>query len=219
MLEDSINSPPSTFYSLAELLAAKRSDDLDYFAAGNFVRVLRETYGMARLMRLYALSEDTTYAEAKGAFKTALGESFDVVSDRYGDPYTVWRIGSPDCDYPEMDRDGDTWHRRFHGDCEDPDSIGPYFGPWPGIAPHLKTSAVFETEKAGPYMVTAAGTNIRLSVLSCDLSSGREKSGSDVAVTIFLEPGRHRVTVDVDLDAPQDVAVVVHPRMLDRAAP
>ncbi|MBZ5713479.1 hypothetical protein [Nannocystis pusilla] len=100
MLEDGVNSPPSAFVSPAELLAARRSRDLDYFAAGNFVRVLRETYGMERLMRLYALSEDTTYAEAKRVFKSALGESFDDVSERYAAPYTVWRIGSPDCEYP-----------------------------------------------------------------------------------------------------------------------
>ncbi|MCY1055979.1 hypothetical protein [Nannocystis sp. SCPEA4] len=219
MLEDGINSPPSAFASPAELLAVQRAGELDYFAAGNFVRVLRETYGMERLMRLYALSEDTTHAEAKRAFASALGESFDEVSESYATPYTVWRIGSPDCDYPEMERDGDTWRRRFHGECDDPDSIGPYFGPWPGFTPQLTTSAVFETEEAGTYVATAAGTDINVTVTSCDLSAQLSKTGSDVEVALFLEPGRHRVTVRVDLDAPQDVDVVVQPQVFDRAPP
>jgi len=215
MLEDNAWAAPETLLSPSSLMAVERSTDLDYLAAANFVAFLREQYGMERLMRLYALSEDTTYAEAKAAFKPALGDSFDEVSARYAGLQVSRPVGSPDCDDPMMRREGDAWRRRFRGDCHDPDSIGPYFGLLPGLAPYLKTSAVFETEAAGTYAVTATGTNIRLSIVSCDLSGGQGASGSDVALTLVLAPGRHRVTVDADIDAPQDIDVVVQPQARD----
>ncbi|MDC0670755.1 hypothetical protein [Nannocystis radixulma] len=218
MLEDNAWPAPATLLSPSELLAVERPEDLDYLAAGSFVRFLREEYGMERLMRLYALSEDTTYAQARAVFEAALGNTFEEVSARYAELQPTAPVGSPDCDYPMMVRDGDGWRRRFRADCDDPDSIGPYFGLTPGLAPYLEAAAVFEVENAGTYEVEARGANIRLSVVSCDLSRGQGTSGTDVAVTLFLEAGRHRVTVDADIDPPQDVDVVVQPQAAGRAA-
>src|SRR5690606_35738878 len=139
------------------LLQAQTSSEVHYAAAGNFVAFLRDRYGMDRVMRLYALSKDASLGEAKAAFAEAFGETFDAVAEHYILNYVGRRVGSLDCDYPDMEPVGDGWQRTFHAACDDPDSVGPYFGLAVTDTPYLTTSAVFETDHPGDYQLSVVG--------------------------------------------------------------
>lgn len=217
ILDDNLSGGP-TWFSLPSNLLNAELDHLHYEGAANFVLFLREQYGMDKLMRFYALSEDTDLDEAKAAFRTAFGESFEDVADRYVRPYIVRRLGSLDCDLPELDHDGHEWRRTFHGSCDDADSVGPYFGLQPGDPAYLTNAAVFETTEAHPLeLVAEAEHEVHVTVTSCDLSFQLSQSGTSLAMPLELTPGHHRVVVQVKLDEPQDIDVIVRP--VSAAAP
>lgn len=126
MLADEHSGSPHPLFTPAVMMQIDEARELDYAAAGAFTTYLRERYGMALLLDLYAASTNTDTDAALVIFADVLGDSFADVEADYlagGLPDTS---GSLDCDGPDaVAWGGEPWEHTFRLACDETGSIGP----------------------------------------------------------------------------------------------
>ena len=197
MLEDSqwdVFSPMTP----SIMLEATDSLDIDYTAAASFVQYLRDRFGMAAVIELYAALDRVDAQATPEVFLAVMGESWGAVEDDFLDTNDWSPVGSINCDFPELaPDDSGTWTLPVAPMCEDAATVGPFLGWDDADSPHTKRHVILEIPEAGMYSLTmTSSATASIEILDCDVPVLRvSRFGTQLAEEIEMVPGRKRLVL------------------------
>lgn len=201
LFEDSRWQLPNRPVAPSDMLATTKPLELSYPSAASFVRYLRDRFGMAAVIELYAALDRVDVQATPEVFLTVLGESWGAVEDAYLATYTPVPVGSINCDFPEFAPEGDTWTFPVASLCEDATSIGPFLGWMDTDTPRTDRYVTLDIPEAGVYSVTmTSSATISIELVACDEPLRfYSRYGTKVDEEIEFVPGRKRLWIATDI--------------------
>ncbi len=201
MFEDGRWSLPDYIVTPSSMLEQSKALGLDYDSAANFVRYLRDRFGMPALLELYAALDGVGAEGTPDVFLAVLGEEWDAVEGAYLASYSAGFVGSINCDFPVLAPVADAWTIPVASPCEDAATIGPFLGWVESDTPASEHHVLLEIPAAGTYTVTmTSSANTSVGLIDCYDPHGYF-SRYDVQLNeeIELLPGRKRLTIVTDI--------------------
>ena len=196
MLEDS-RYEVLTLSTPSMMLETTDSLDLGYTSAARFVQYLRDRFGMAAVIELYAALDRVDAQGTPEVFLAVMGEPWRAVEDAYLAAYTPGYVGSVNCDFPELAPDRGTWTLPVASLCEDATTVGPFLGWDDADSPHTERYVTLEVFEAGMYSLTmTSSAKASISLRDCDEEVGTySRFGTQLDAEIEMVPGRKRLMV------------------------
>ena len=201
MLEDARWDLADQILLPSALLEVSEPQFLNYDAAASFVRYLRDRFGMATLLELYAALDGVDMEGTPDVFLAVLGVTWDDVESGYVTTYAPVPVGSINCDFPELAPEAETWTIPVDSPCEDAATIGPFLGWYDSDIPYSERYVTLEIPEAGVYTVTmTSSTEVSVVLLDCD-EPGEYHTWYDSQVddAIEMAPGRKRLLIGADI--------------------
>ncbi len=201
MLEDARWDLTDQILVPSALLAVSEPQLLNYDAAASFVRYLRDRFGMATFLELYAALDGVDVQGTPDVFLAVLGETWDDVESGYVTTYAPVPVGSINCDFPEVVPEAETWTVPVDSPCEGAATIGPFLGWYDSDIPYSERYVTLEIAEAGVYTV-AVTSSAKVSIVLLDCDEPEEYStwyDSRVDEAIEMAPGRKRLLIGADI--------------------